>query len=110
MADSPGFGRTSLWDSPERPVAFPRTEMSDASLPTLAQRRDRLIEAAAEVRYAQALWAAQRQFFASVGIDIVDAEHQGMVRATVHPDGPPTAPERVRRDPGRLLSPPPGWI
>jgi hypothetical protein len=111
MADSPGFGRTSLWDSPERPVAFPRTEMEDASLPTLAQRRERLIDAAADVlRYAQALWAVQRQFFASVGIDIVDAEDQGMVRAAIHPDGPPTAPDRVRRDPGHLLSPPPGWL
>jgi hypothetical protein len=110
MADSPAFGRTSLWETPEQQTTFPRVDMSDVSLPTLAQRRDRLIQAAAAVLdYAQAVWAVERQFFSSVGIDIVDSREEGMVRVDVHPQGPASAPERVTRDPGRLLSPPPGW-
>jgi hypothetical protein len=70
VSDSPAFGRATLWETPDAQRAFPRTEMSDDSLPTLAQRRDRVIEAAAAVlHYAQALWVVERQFFASVGID-----------------------------------------
>lgn len=110
MADSPAFGRKTMWERPNVQLTFPRTEMSDDSLPTLAQRRDRLIEAAAAVlAYAQALWAAERHLLAGLGVEITDARDEGVVSVKIDPTGAPLAPDRVGRDPVRLLTPPPGW-
>jgi hypothetical protein len=102
--ESPAFGRTSLWRTPGATVRLPRPEQTDEDLPSLAARRERLVDAGeALLTYGEAIWAAARRFFASVGVAISDERAEGKVRAEVWPGGSPTAPPRAQRDPGPFL-------
>lgn len=102
--ESPGFGRTSLWRTPGAIVRLPRLNDTDDDLPSLAMRRDRLVEAGdALLTYAEAVWVTARRFFGSIGVLISDERREGKMQAKVWPGGPPTAPPRAQRDPGPFL-------
>ena len=108
VSDSPAFGRRSLWEGLQSEVTVPRLDPSDPTVPTLAARRERLVEAAqALLHYVQALWRVERQFFASIGVAISSSTAGGRVRVQMRPDGASMAPPRLQRDPGAFISAPP---
>jgi hypothetical protein len=97
-ASRAGLGATS------RAERHPRLDDTDDDLPSLAMRRDRLVEAGeALLTYAEAVWATARRFFRSIAVLISDERREGKMRTRVWPGGPPTAPPRAQRDPGPFL-------
>jgi hypothetical protein len=104
--ESPGFGRTSKMAHQTWRSAYPSLAKQDDTLPFLAERRDRLVEAdQALLEYADSVWRTVMLFFGTVGVHISDERDEGRVQARVRPGGPPTAPPREQRDPGPLLIP-----